>query len=641
MVQVNLTVIRLLFGLAILFVPLNLVATKITYTQNTTSANELALGYPVPIPVSSQTPFSGFRTYDSLMARHQDMMLSSNLIDGAIIGQSIEGESIWAYVLSDSDAFTQDGVTLEGAMLQNGGIHAREWQTPEVITGIMERFFENRSDQGFYQYLMENSKIVLIPSTNISGFRQTQRFPINAVRSTDVSDSSNTPRDGRMRRKNMRNVDLNIDTETDFLNGIDLNRNNNPFWATSPTRSSSRVTSIVHHGAGPASEPETLALQQAAVLAGQGRLRFYIDTHSFTRVYFSPRTGNVRRDAITANIANRMRAVNNNSYAFSPSNAGAGIGATDEYFANTYQIPSYTLETEPGQNGGTEYGGFGVSHDGFVLPDSEINRVRNELTNASILGYYHQAGPPSISQLTISKVSDGQVVFAGRWIANSVSRRSWQETVNTGLENGQNYHFWIAFDKPMRHRTNNSIKNYPGQNVTINPRIIIEGFASDGSAYSETLITSQGNWLDQPGGNSDGYQSYADDAFQFEFQLQSNSSVVGASLIQLAITTSDLAQQAIDASPTTVIDWTNGAWSGYESVDGQLGDIGGTDRTIRIVNDGSAGFTIPQNQNPPPAPTPTPTPAPNPTPTTNSSGGGSLFGWIFLLVFLKRKRHFH
>ena len=636
MVRVNLTFAKWLSALVILFASPNLLATKITYTQNTASANQLALGYPVPIPVNSQTPFNGFRSYDSLMARHQDMMLSSDLIDGAIIGQTIENENIWAYVLSDSDAFTQDGVTLEGAMLQNGGIHAREWQTPEVVTGIMERFFENRADQGFYQYLMENTKIVLIPSLNISGFRQTQRFPINAVRSTDVSDSSNTPRDGRMRRKNMRNVDLNIDTENDFLNGIDLNRNNNPFWASSPGRSSSRVTSIVHHGSGPASEPETMALQQAAVLAGEDRLRFYIDTHSFTRVYFSPRTGNVRRDAITAVVANRMRAVNNNSYAFGPSNAGAGIGATDEYFAYTYQIPSYTLETEPGQNGGTEYGGFGVSHDGFVLPDSEINRVRNELADASVLGYYLQAGPPSISQLTISKASDGEVVFSGAWNASNTNRRSWQETINLGLEGGQNYIFWIAFDKPMRHRAGISVKDYPGQNVTTNPQIIIEGIASDGSAYSETLNTSQGNWLDQLGGSPDGYQFYADDAFQFEFQLQNNTSVVGASLIQLAVTTSDLAQQLIDASPSTVIDWTDGAWSGYESADGQLGDSGGTDRTIRIVNDGSPGFIIPQTQNP--TPTPTPTPTPNPTPAVNSSGGGSLFGLIFMLVFFKRNK---
>jgi len=84
-------------------------------------------------------------------------------------------------------------------MLQNGGIHAREWQSPEVVTGIMERLFDNQNDQGFYQYLLENNKIILLPSLNVDGFRQTQRFPINAIRSTDVEDASSTPRDGRMR----------------------------------------------------------------------------------------------------------------------------------------------------------------------------------------------------------------------------------------------------------------------------------------------------------------------------------------------------------------------------------------------------------------------------------------------------------
>ncbi len=601
-------------------------AVQITYTENTNSADELALGYPVPIPVDSQTPIAGFRSYDSLMARHQSLMMSSPLINGSIIGQTIEGENIWAYVMSDSDDFTIESVIPEPSMLQNGGIHSREWQSPEVLTGIMERFSEQQNDNGFYQYLLENNKIVLIPSLNISGFRQTQRYPTNAVRSTDVDDSSTTPRDGRMRRKNMRNVDTDLSTETDFLGGIDLNRNNDPFWATSaPQRSSSRFNSIVHHGDGPASEPETQALQAAAVLAGEDRLRFYIDTHSFTKIYFTPFTGNLRRDNITTTIAARMRAVNNNSYAFGPSDPGAGIGTTDEYFAYTYQIPSYTLETEPGQGGGTDYGGFGVSHDGFILPNSEIIRVTSELTNASILGYYLQAGPPSVSHVVISNADTGDVVFEGQWLADNANQRQWQETVNTALQTGQQYNFWIAFNKPMRWRINDVLSDYPGQNVNMDPQIAIEGFASSGSAYSETLQTDSGVWLNQPGGSPSGYKNYADDTFLFSFQLDDNSSVTGATLVQLSIVAADLAQQNIDASPSTVVDWSNGAWVGYESSNGQAQDFGGIDRTVRLVDDNSPGFTEPQD------------PAPPTPPSSSSSGGGSI-GWLGLLVLFAYRR---
>jgi len=596
-------------------------AVQITYTENTSSANELALGYPVPIPVDSQTPIAGFRSYDSLLARHQSLMMASPLIDGSIIGQTIDGENIWAYVLSDSDDFNNELVIPEPSMIQNGGIHAREWQTPEVITGIMERFSEQQNDNGFYQYMLENNKIILIPSLNIGGFRQTQRFPINANRSTDIDDTSNSPRDGRMRRKNMRNVDTDLSTEADFLGGVDLNRNNDPFWATSaPQHSSARVSSIVHHGSGPASEPEIQALQAAAVLAGEDRLRFYIDTHSFTKIYFTPFTANSRRNNITTEVVARMRAVNNNSYDFGPSNAGAGIGLTDEYFAVTYQIPSYTLETEPGQGGGTDYGGFGISHDGFILPNSEITRVTTELTNASILGYYLQAGPPSVSHIVISNSDTGDVVFEGQWLADNANRRQWQEIVNDNLQTGQRYNFWIAFNKPMRWRINNVLGNYPGQSVTMNPQINLEGFATSGSAYSESLQTVSGMWLNQPGGSPSGYKNYADDAFLFSFQLDDNSSVIGASLVQLSIATTDLAQQNIDASPSTVVDWVDGAWSGYESDDGQAEDFGGIDRTVRLVDDGSPGFKAPQDPQTQPPP-------------GNSSGGGSL-GFLGLLILM-------
>jgi hypothetical protein len=60
-------------------------------------------------------------------------------------------------------------------------------------------------------------------------------------------------------------VDEDLFTKPDHLMGVDLNRNNAPYWATS-TRSSPEPSSIVHHGASPHSEPETQALAAAADL---------------------------------------------------------------------------------------------------------------------------------------------------------------------------------------------------------------------------------------------------------------------------------------------------------------------------------------------------------------------------------------
>lgn len=587
-------IISLLFPLVLSFTTN---ADQITYTENDTSGpNFQALGYPVPIPVASQTPIDGFRDYASLFARHQDIALSSPLISGQIIGQTIMGDDIWAYVLSDADSVTSEGNILEGSMLQNGGIHAREWQTPEVTTAIIERFSGNQDDQGFYQYLLENAEVIIIPVLNVDGFQQTQKFPATAIVSSDQDDLPNWPRDGRMRRKNMRNVDNELSTEGDTLDGIDLNRNNDPFWATNSNRSSFRSASIVHHGAGPASEPETRALQAAADLAN-GRLRFYIDTHSFTRVYFAPLTSNTRRNNITANVAAQMRAVNNNSYAYSPSGGNIGIGSTDEYFANTFQIPSYTLETEPGQGGGTEYGGFGVSHDGFVLPESQIARVRNELTNASVLGYYMQAGAPSIVQIQISRTDDNSTVYQGQWQAGSATTRTWQESTNIPLLAEVNYRVRLSFNKTMRWRINDQISQYPGQTINLNPSVILEGFDSSGASYSQTITNTSGQWLNGNGTENNGELIYHDDSYLFEFSLTQDSSALGAQLQQLAISTTDLAGQSLDSDPATVIDWNNGAWSNYESTNGTNADIGGVDRTIRLIDDGSPAFTNPATAN--------------------------------------------
>lgn len=71
-------------------------------------------------------------------------------------------------------------------------------------------------------------------------------------------------------------------TTIDHLNGVDLNRNNHPYWATSEGRSSADLQSIIHHGAGPASEPEIQALDAAAQLGPIERLRIYTDEYFTT-----------------------------------------------------------------------------------------------------------------------------------------------------------------------------------------------------------------------------------------------------------------------------------------------------------------------------------------------------------------------
>jgi len=197
--------------------------TQLVYTENDDSGDNIALGYPPPIPVDTLTAVDGFRTYSSLFAQHQDLMLTRDTVGGSVVGQTQLDRDIWAYSIGDVDNLTNDGRP-EGAVIINGGIHAREWQSPEVLTEIFEQLVERSDDAHIGQYLRDNLNVVLLPVINIDGFIQTQTFP------TRATADERQPRDGRMRRKNLRNpsggvVDNQLDTTDDSFFGVDLNRN--------------------------------------------------------------------------------------------------------------------------------------------------------------------------------------------------------------------------------------------------------------------------------------------------------------------------------------------------------------------------------------------------------------------------------
>lgn len=608
---------RIVFLIFILSNSINTNAAEFTYTENDSTGNNIALGFPVPIPVDSLTPIDGFRTYSSLNLRHQQLVAQSALFQQLNIGATINNRPIFAYQLSDSNNLTNTGA-IEASALINGGIHAREWQSPEALTGYMEAFFNNADNQHIEQYILENLNLVLIPVLNIDGFLQTQRF------ASKVTQSEQQPRDGRMRRKNMRDVDENLSTESNNLLGIDLNRNNNPYWNTNPQRSSSNANSLVYHGTSAASEPETQALQQAATLADSTRLRFYTDTHSFTQIYFTPMTGNQRRDAITANLATVMRTANNFKYRYGPSAAGSGIGATDEYFANTYQIPSYTLEIEPLDS--AVYG-FGVSHAGFILPNSEVARMRQETTKATLSGLYNMTELPIVTSIKIVNPSDNNTLIEQEWQANNGTRELVRQTTNDLIANTE-YQLTITFNKPMRQLNGNQVTNF-GQlsnAVGINLSWLIRTESGD---TTTDISTSSGTWLTQ------GFKQYKTDSFQVNFTLPADFNWQTTSLLSLQVDATDMTGQKLDTNPATISDWQQGHWINYENVDGQDNDQGGLDKSMRLIDDGSDLYASPTPTPPPaptpPAPTPTPPPAPAPAPE-NNSGGGSIF-WLGLYLF--------
>lgn len=559
----------------------------------TTGPGPLGLGYPVPIPVDSPLPFDGFRTYSALHTRHQELAQSSAFVHGFITGQTRQEREIWLYQLGDDDLFTFEGLP-EPAMLINGGIHAREWQSPEVVTGLIE-LFATAENHPVVDYLRENVNGLAIPVLNIDGFLQTQRYPSANYLGTDPNDRAGrqpAPRDGRMRRKNMLMVDENLDTSTDHLRGVDLNRNNPPYWSiAAPNSSSFSNQSLIFHGSTPFSEPETQALRDAVIYGPGEELRMFADMHSFTSVFFSVVTSNTRRNAIQLRLLNALSTHHqalpgNQLYQNAPGPVNDGIGTTTEYFAATYQIPSWTWEIEPSNAAGTQYGGLGSNgHDGFILPESQIRRVRENLAETIVAGFYHMAGPASIRALEIFDDSNEALIMAARWEPGMNGQRQLFTEQVQALEPGKQYTVWINFNKPMRWRNEaGDVVVYPGQNEST---LDVDLGLTAGNSFLN-LDPVAVSWLNQPGGSPAGYQRYPDDAISFTFSISDNE--FNRSLLRQAqsadnpirfrVDASDLTGHRLDANPATAVTYRNGSWQNYENSQGSAGDNGGTDSTL-------------------------------------------------------------
>ncbi|MDX2417269.1 MAG: M14 family zinc carboxypeptidase [Xanthomonadales bacterium] len=558
---------------------------------------KIELGYPVPIPVDTPEPFDGFRTYAGLHMRHQDLAATTPWVHPEPIGVTHQDRTIWAYRLGDDDLLTVDGLP-EAATLTNGGIHAREWQTPETVTGILELLATHESDNHFYDYLRDNVNMIVIPSLNIDGFMQTQRYPILNYLQSDPDNPDYSPRDGRMRRKNMLNTDEDLFTTFDHLNGVDLNRNSAPYWATNLDRSSFDPQSIVHHGASPASEPEIQALDAAGQLGPIDRLRLFTDVHSYSMVTYWLRTNNFRlareNEKIQQTFSNHHRTFPaGKQYAVTSINDAAlnqGFGMTNEYFTSTYHIPAWGLEVEPSNGAayhfplpgaGADYGGVGEnSHDGFILPESEIRRVREELAQSFAAIYYRQAGPPTIHALRMIDTDTGAVVFEAEWDTVDNQTRSLYSKQLQPLQLNHRYDAWLSFDKPMRWREDGQVVPFPGQlssTLDLNADILVFD-----TAMTTTLEAA--DWLNQAGGTPDGYMNYQDDALKLTFTFPADEQnlglVTGLEEATIELTTTDMTGMRTDANPATVANWEEGVWKRYESTSGTEGDIGGVDATI-------------------------------------------------------------
>ncbi len=330
-------------------------------------------------------------------------------------------------------------------------------------------------------------------------------------------------------------------------------------------------------------------------------------------------TGNARRDAITQSLVDRMRAVLGNKYRWGPDQS-SGIGLTSDYFARTFQIPAWTLETEP-LTGGLDYGGTGVSHSGFILPNNQVARMRTEISQMLLAGVYRQTDLPRLQAVEIRDSETGELRFSAQWSTTVGETRTLSRDTNLGLVPGRDYELWLAFNKPMRWRNDaGDLINYPGQSVPIFPVITLE-FPSQDVSADVSIAGSALNWLDAPGIGGTGYHRYRDDAIATTFTVPTGLPTNGSIGAVLKVGAEDMTQSLLDADPGTRVDWSSGHWTGYEDTELVAGDSGGFDCnfvTFVTADQSSA----PTQDEPCRALVVTPPPPPNPNPTGGGGGGG-------------------
>nr|MBV6631366.1 hypothetical protein [Oceanococcus sp. HetDA_MAG_MS8] len=534
-------------------------ARVLTYVETNPEADSdrVALGYPVPQVADQSQPLAGFRSLAGIYLRHRELAVESQGPRLEEWGRSLEDRPIEALCFGPDEA-TQ--------VLYTGGIHAREWASPEAVLGLAEWLTLERQ-QPLVSWAAQSIPLCLLTVMNPDGLAHTQQIaaqtriceaPEQPGVGANCAASTSVPRDGRMRRKNLRDADNNLDTTANTLLGVDLNRNVGRFWASSSDlgRSSNSPDRLVYHGEDRGSEPETALLEDWVSQASPDQLRLYVDVHSFGRLYFWNCFGLPRLDSTANDWVERFRLAARTPYRNVPTgnpNTGEGcgdfgIGATDELFGFELKVPAYTLELEPAQSS-AEYGGRGVTRDGFILPERIVPAMRVDARQMLLLAANLSQGRPWLRRVTARSTS-GAIVYQAQWREVAQERQLDVQSAQD-LEPGQTLHIDLQFDRPMRWiNAENNVDHYPGLAQAIPPRLQWQS-----SVQQWDIDTQNGEWL-----RSSTQQPLT--TFSLSTTVPANWSP--AEGLQLLTRSLDNALQPLDANPATPARWRDGAFDQKE-----------------------------------------------------------------------------
>ena len=203
----------------------------------------------------------GFYTFSEMEAKLDEMKTNyPNLITTkSSIGTSVEGRPIWMVKISDNPNVDEP----EPVAYFDGVHHAREPLAMAATVNYMFWLLENYETDPRVKFLVDNREIYFVPIVNPDGY---------------VYNETTDPNGGGLWRKN-RNPNGG------GCPGVDLNRNYGFGYATNNSCSSPDPCSGIYRGAGPFSEPESVAVRDFLAQIGA---KTAFSTHSTAGSYLMP-----------------------------------------------------------------------------------------------------------------------------------------------------------------------------------------------------------------------------------------------------------------------------------------------------------------------------------------------------------------
>ncbi|MCW2505566.1 MAG: hypothetical protein JWO79_3850 [Actinomycetia bacterium] len=218
-------------------------------------------GKPASAAMAAQAAagFTVFRSYSEPGGIKDELVQTAadhpDLTKLETIGKTVQGKDIVAIKVTKNARAEHDGA--RPPVLYSAAQHAREWITPEMDRRLLHYYLDHYGTDPSITKIVDSTELWFIPVANPDGY-----------------DWTFTPGQ-RMWRKNLRDNDG--DGKITAADGVDPNRNFQYRWGYDNEGSSPNPSSETYRGTGPASEPETQALDG---LLKRVKPKFMINYHS-------------------------------------------------------------------------------------------------------------------------------------------------------------------------------------------------------------------------------------------------------------------------------------------------------------------------------------------------------------------------